>query len=367
MDIINQPQTELSQPYTPPRGPAPTPTPRPSSAREAEQQAPFPSVEVLRDSPDMSLRDSADVALETVPYEPRIRFEDVCFSYPSRPDQQVLKGVTLDIPPGSRLAVLGESGSGKSTLAQILLRLYPPTSGKVFLGPHSLMDCDPRWVRAQFGVVNQDPILFALSIRDNVLYGKLAEMDYMRDQSDLESMRIERPRSKRKPQYDSHEHLTPQLRTEFDKVLRAAHVADFVEQMPDKLDTFVGERGQALSGGQKQRVCIARALIRDPPMLLFDEATSALDNKSEKLVHTALEEAMKGRTCLLITHRLSTLDFAEYIAVLSDGEVAQFGAKADVLRRPCPELSRILNQMSHTTPAETADTKTETPPPPAAG
>ena len=209
-----------------------------------------------------------------------VKFEDVSFVYPARPTAHVLQGLTLDIPSGSRVAVLGRSGSGKSTIALLLAGLYEPISGRILVdGQDMFSDAQTTaWVRSQLGVISQEPTLFAMSIQQNVEYGL---------NSSIESQDVEENQRAVK------------------EAAAAAHVNEFAEFLPLGMDTPAGERGQALSGGQKQRVCIARALARKPRMLIFDEATSALDLRSERAVHQALQEVLSSGdcTCLVITHR----------------------------------------------------------------
>lgn len=222
-----------------------------------------------------------------------IEFRDITFSYPSRSDIDIFQNLALDIQPGQTVAVVGPSGSGKSTLGALLLRLYDPVAGAVFLDRHNIKDINPIWVKKHVGTVSQEPILFSCSIRENILYGaedpdKVPEAEFLR-------------------------------------VCKEANVYEFVQKLPQGFDTVVGERGVMLSGGQKQRVAIARALIKDPKILLLDEATSALDAQSEHLVQEALERVMKGRTVLTIAHRLSTIQNADLIAVLQDGQIVEQG------------------------------------------
>ena len=206
-----------------------------------------------------------------------VKFEDVSFVYPARPTSHVLQGLSLDIPAGSRVAVLGRSGSGKSTIALLLAGLYEPISGRVLVDGRDMFSdaSTTAWVRSQLGVISQEPTLFAMSIRQNVEYGLNSEF------TELESDQLVK------------------------EAAAVAHVNEFADFLPLGMDTLSGERGQALSGGQKQRVCIARALAKKPRMLIFDEATSALDLRSERAVHQALEEVLSSGdcTCLVITHR----------------------------------------------------------------
>ncbi len=231
---------------------------------------------------------------------PRVRgevvFEGVGFHYPSRPDHPVLAGVDLTLEPGEVVALVGPSGGGKSTLAALLSRFYDPSPGHIRLDGHDLRDLDAIWLRRQIGVVAQEPILFATTIAENVRYGRPDASD-----DDVRA------------------------------ALEAANALGFVEALPEGLQTAVGERGVQLSGGQKQRVAIARALLADPPLLVLDEATSALDAESEHLVQLALERLMRGRTTLLIAHRLSTVRAADRIAVIDQGRVAQQGPHAELV------------------------------------
>uniref|UniRef100_A0AAG5CZS9 ATP-binding cassette sub-family B member 10, mitochondrial n=1 Tax=Anopheles atroparvus TaxID=41427 RepID=A0AAG5CZS9_ANOAO len=229
----------------------------------------------------------------TSPPAGQIHFRDVVFHYPSRPDAAILNGVNLIIEPGTSTAVVGRSGSGKSTIASLMLRLYDPEQGSVLLDGTDLRDLNPSSLRRFIGAVNQEPILFSGTVRENILYGlnmgeKISESD-------------------------------------FERVVREAHVDEFVRSFPDGLNTLVGQRGVMLSGGQKQRVAIARAIIRNPKILILDEATSALDAVSEELIQSALERLTKNRTVLTIAHRLSTIRNATNIAVLQDGRIVEHG------------------------------------------
>lgn len=233
--------------------------------------------------------------------EGHIEFKDIKFCYPSRNDIEIFHNLQLDIQPGQTVAVVGPSGSGKSTLAALLLRLYDPLNGEVFLDNYNIKELDPCWIKKHIGVVSQEPVLFSCSIKENILYGA-EDPDKITDD-------------------------------QFEKVCREANVLEFVQKLPQGFDTVVGERGIMLSGGQKQRVAIARALIKDPKILLLDEATSALDSQSEHLVQEALETVMKGRTVLTIAHRLSTIQNAHLIAVLQDGHIVEKGNYHDLISR----------------------------------
>lgn len=223
-----------------------------------------------------------------------VKFDNVVFSYPSRPECPILKNLALVVPSGSITAVVGASGSGKSTLAALLLRFYDPQKGSVLLDGVPITAYDPVWLRSHIGTVSQEPVLFSGTIRKNIAYGA-------QDPASVTDGQIE-------------------------AVAKEANAYKFItKDFPDGLETRVGERGIMLSGGQKQRIAIARALIKNPKILLLDEATSALDAESEHLVQEALERIMKGRTVLTIAHRLSTIKSADQIAVLDEGRVVQVG------------------------------------------
>ncbi|MCB9762931.1 MAG: ATP-binding cassette domain-containing protein [Alphaproteobacteria bacterium] len=225
-----------------------------------------------------------------------IRFEAVHFAYPSRPEHPVLQGIDLTLSPGQVVALVGPSGSGKSTVAGLLSRFYDPQGGVILLDGTPYTDLAPGWLREQVGVVSQEPILFATTIRDNILYGRPGASE--------------------------------------DEVIAAAKAAnahDFILTFPEGYNTPVGERGVKLSGGQKQRVAIARALLKDPKVLILDEATSALDAESEHLVQEALDRLMKGRTTLVIAHRLSTVREANKVLVLDGGRVVEEGTHDELL------------------------------------
>ncbi|KAI7815559.1 ABC subfamily B member [Rhyzopertha dominica] len=248
------------------------------------------------------------------PPQGHITFQNIKFSYPARADSHVLNDLALEIPPGRTVAVVGPSGSGKSTLAALLLRLYDPKEGRIYLDGQDVRDLDPAWLRRHIGTVSQEPILFSGTIRDNILYGA-----------------------------DDPEKITED---ELIRVAKEANVYEFIQSLPQGFDTIVGEKGVMLSGGQKQRVAIARALIKDPKILLLDEATSALDAQSEYLVREALERVMKGRTVLTIAHRLSTIQNADTIAVLKDGKIVEHGPYKDLLSK---ENGAFKDLMKHQT------------------
>jgi ATP-binding cassette subfamily B protein len=226
-----------------------------------------------------------------------LALDDVAFSYPSRPDAPALQRFTLRVEAGERVALVGPSGAGKSTVFALLLRFYDPQAGSIRIGGVELRQMDPRAVRRLVAVVPQEPVLFAASVLENVRYG--------------------RPQASR------------------DEVLAACEKAfalEFIERLPQGLDSAIGERGVTLSGGQRQRLSIARALLADRPVLLLDEATSSLDAESERMVQRALEALERGRTTLAIAHRLATVQHADRIVVMDRGRVVAQGTHAELLR-----------------------------------
>lgn len=225
-----------------------------------------------------------------------VRFEKVTFAYPSRPDVTVLKDFSFSLSSGEVVAIVGPSGAGKSTIASMLYRLYDPAQGLLKLDGQPYTGLDPEWLRRQVGVVAQEPLLFSTSIGDNIRYGRPEATD-----------------------------------AEVEAAARMANAHTFITGFPDGYQTLVGERGVQLSGGQKQRVAIARAVLKDPRILILDEATSALDAESEHLVREALERLMKGRTTLVIAHRLSTVKDAHRVVVLEGGQVVQSGTHASLV------------------------------------
>jgi len=226
-----------------------------------------------------------------------IRFEDVRFSY-SEDASDALAGVTLDIPAGKKIAFVGQSGGGKSTLLSLIPRFYDPTGGRVLLDGVDLREYRLADLRRQIGLVDQNVVLFNASIADNIAYGQ--------DNASREKI---------------------------EEAARRACAWDFVQQSPQGLDTPLGQDGGGLSGGQRQRIAIARALYKDAPILILDEATSALDTESERYIQQGLKELMRGRTTLIIAHRLSTVQNADLIVVIQGGRVVEQGNNAELLAR----------------------------------
>jgi ATP-binding cassette subfamily B protein len=222
-----------------------------------------------------------------------VALEGVTFRYPSRTQGDALTDFDLQVEPGERVALVGPSGAGKSTVFQLLLRFYDPQRGRVVVDGVDVKEADPAEVRARIGLVAQAPVIFAASAWDNIRYGRPEATDAeVRDAAD------------------------------------AAAASNFIERLPDGFDSYLGERGVLLSGGERQRIAIARAILRNPAVLLLDEATSALDAENEHLVQEALERLMKGRTTLVIAHRLATVVDAARIVVIDEGRIVATGGHA---------------------------------------
>ena len=227
-----------------------------------------------------------------------VKFESVTFHYPSRPAQAALTDFSLTVLPGETVAIVGPSGAGKSTVFQLLLRFYDPASGRIELDGVRTADMALLELRQRIGIVPQDAVIFSSSALENIRYGKQQASD-----------------------------------DEVKAAAGAAFAHEFIMALPEGYDTFLGERGVRLSGGQRQRIAIARAMLKNPPLLLLDEATSALDAESERMVQAALESAMKGRTTLVIAHRLATVQQANRILVLDHGRLVEQGTHAELVQR----------------------------------
>ncbi|WEX09980.1 ABC transporter transmembrane domain-containing protein [Chelativorans sp. AA-79] len=253
-------------------------------------------VELLEEKP--AIATPTDPIGLPAPARGAVRFRDVCFAYPSRPDHSALHQLSFEVVPGETVAIVGPSGAGKSTIFSLLLRYYDPDEGSVLIDDLDISRADPRAVRERIAIVPQDVTVFSASAAENIAFG--------------------RPGA---------------TREEVEAAARAALAHDFIMALENGYDTQVGERGVMLSGGQRQRLAIARAILRDAPILLLDEATSALDAESETLVQKALERLMQGRTTIVIAHRLATILKADRILVLEDGRVIEEGGHADLVAR----------------------------------
>jgi len=254
-------------------------------------------------------KDPTPVVPKTV--EGNVEFHGVEFAYPSRPDLLVLQDYSLTIPANTTTALVGSSGGGKSTVVSLLQRLYDISAGKITIDGNDISQLDLSWLRRHIGYVQQEPHLFGLTVRENLLYGVTREVS----QEELEN------------------------------ICRDANAHDFIASWPDKYDTLVGERGVKLSGGQKQRIAIARALLTDCRILLLDEATSALDAESEYWVQQAIERAMVGRTVIVVAHRLSTVRQADQIVVMDNHRIVDAGTH-DELVASCDKYRELIKRQS---------------------
>jgi len=243
-----------------------------------------------------------------------IRFEGVSFEYEA--GRPVLRDIEFEAKPGEVVALVGPSGAGKTTMVDLLPRFIEPTAGRITMDGRDLRDVPLKSLRGLFGVVSQETVVFHDTVRGNVAYGD------RRSEEDIEA------------------------------ALRAANAEEFIRDLPDGLETILGERGTRLSGGQRQRIGIARAILRDPPLLILDEATSSLDTESEKLIQAALDRLLKGRTVFVIAHRLSTIRGADRILVMEDGRIVESGDHEELYARG--GLYRKLCDLQFSSPEQSA-------------
>jgi subfamily B ATP-binding cassette protein MsbA len=253
------------------------------------------SVFELLDTPDE--RDTGQVKIERAKGE--LSFKQVSFSYQpeAASPRMALNDLCLDIPAGQLIALVGASGSGKTTIANLVPRFYSPTRGSITLDGHDLADLTLASLRANIALVSQEVVLFNDTVAANIAYGQMREVP----------------------------------EAEIIQAATAAHAMEFIKEMPEGLNTLVGEKGVRMSGGQRQRIAIARAILKNAPVLILDEATSALDSESERHVQAALETLMRGRTTLVIAHRLSTIEKADRIVVMQKGKIVETGTHRELL------------------------------------
>lgn len=249
--------------------------------------------EILEETPEVTLEESERPLQQ--PINGDISYRDIHFSYPSRPDLPVLKGLSLDIKAGEKIALVGYSGAGKSTIIQLLMRFYNYNSGEILVDGKPLTSYGISELRKNIAIVPQEVMLFGGTIYENISYG--------------------RPSATREEIYDA---------------AKKAHALEFIDTFPEKFETIVGERGVKLSGGQRQRIAIARAVLKDPKILILDEATSSLDAESEQLVQVALNELMQNRTSIVIAHRLATIRKVDRIYVIREGQIAESGSHQEL-------------------------------------
>ncbi|KAL6621267.1 hypothetical protein ACP70R_033699 [Stipagrostis hirtigluma subsp. patula] len=270
------------------------------------QGAAYRMFKIIERKPDIDVYDTTSIILEDIKGD--VELKDVYFSYPTRPGHLVFDGFSLQVPSGSTMALVGESGSGKSTVISLVERFYDPHAGVVLIDGVDIRRMKLGWLRAKIGLVSQEPVLFSTTIRENIAYGK--------------------------------EDLTL---NEIKRAIELANASNFIDKLPNGLETMVGEHGTQLSGGQKQRIAIARAIVKNPRILLLDEATSALDMESERVVQEALNRVMLERTTIIVAHRLSTVKNADVISVLQHGKIVEQGSHVELMQIPEGVYSQLIH------------------------
>ncbi|XP_019418125.1 PREDICTED: ABC transporter B family member 9-like [Lupinus angustifolius] len=275
------------------------------NAFAAGQAAAYKMFNTIKRKPKIDAYDTKGVVLEDIRGD--IELRDVHFSYPARPDEKIFAGFSLYVPSGTTAALVGQSGSGKSTVISLLERFYDPDAGEVLIDGLNLKRFQVRWIREQIGLVGQEPVLFAASIRENISYGKEGATD-----------------------------------EEINTAITLSNAKKFIDKLPQGLDTMAGEHGAQLSGGQKQRIAIARAILKNPRIILLDEATSALDAESERIVQEALERVMSNRTTVVVAHRLTTITHADTIAVVHKGKIVEQGTHDELTKDPEGAFSQLI-------------------------
>ncbi|CAA7046926.1 unnamed protein product, partial [Microthlaspi erraticum] len=269
------------------------------------QAATFKMFKTIKREPKIDAYDTSGVVLDEIRGD--IELRDVHFTYPARPEVQIFAGFSLFIQSGTTVALVGQSGSGKSTVIGLIERFYDPESGEVLLDGHDLKKLKLKWIRSKIGLVSQEPTLFETTIRENIAYGKENATDH-------------------------------EIRT----ATELANASKFIDTFPECLDAMVGEKGTQLSGGQKQRIAIARAILKNPKILLLDEATCALDAESEHIFQDALVKLMANRTTVVVAHRLTTIRSANMIAVVHQGKIVEKGTHEEMIQDPDGAYSQLV-------------------------
>ncbi|CAI9106393.1 OLC1v1005538C2 [Oldenlandia corymbosa var. corymbosa] len=281
------------------------------SAFASGKAAGFKMFQIMNRKPDINHCNPSGLILDNI--DGTIELKDVHFSYPARPNEKIFNGFSISIPSGTNMALVGRSGSGKSTVISLIERFYDPQVGEVLIDGINIKEFQLKSIRSKIGLVSQEPMLFSLSIKDNIAYGK--------DNATLNQIKA---------------------------AAELANAAKFIDKLPQGFDTMVGSHGSQLSGGQKQRIALARAILKDPRILLLDEATSALDAESERIVQEALNRVMVNRTTVVVAHRLSTVKNADVIAVLEQGKIVEKGSHIELLQDPEGAYSQLTRLQQHT-------------------
>ncbi|XP_060672571.1 ABC transporter B family member 9 [Ziziphus jujuba] len=276
------------------------------NAFSSGQAAAYKMFETIKRKPKIDAYETGGIVLEDIKGD--IELKDIYFRYPARPDVQIFAGFSLHVPSGKTAALVGQSGSGKSTVISLLERFYDPDSGEVLIDGVDMRKFQLKWIREKIGLVSQEPILFATTIKENIAYGKENATD-------------------------------KEIRT----AIELANAAKFIDKLPMGLETLAGEHGTQLSGGQKQRIAIARAILKNPRILLLDEATSALDAESERIVQDALERVMENRTTIVVAHRLTTIRNADIIAVVHQGKLVEKGTHDELIKDSEGAYSQLVH------------------------
>ncbi|XP_047154645.1 ABC transporter B family member 9-like [Vigna umbellata] len=288
----------------------------------AGQAAAYKMFETIKRKPKIDAYDTNGVVLEDIKGD--VELKDVYFRYPARPDVQIFSGFSFYIPSGTTAALVGQSGSGKSTIISLLERFYDPEAGEVLIDGVNLKNFQVRWIREQIGLVGQEPVLFTASIKDNIAYGKEGATD-----------------------------------EEITTAITLADAKKFIDKLPQGIDTVVGGHGTQISGGQKQRIAIARAILKNPRILLLDEATNALDDESEHMVQVALEKVITPRTTVVVAHRLTTIRHADIIAVVHQGKIVEKGTHDELIKDADGAYSRLVRLQEGNKGAEEGSRKSE--------